>query len=71
MTQNLGPLIATADGGDGGQAPGPSQEPPELNINIDNTDRNRNDSRRDATGVGQGGEGSAGGNATIDGTSAD
>jgi hypothetical protein len=61
VTQELGPPIATADGGDGGTSNGPQTKPPEFNVNIDNTDKNRNDNRSNASGVGNGGEGGTGG----------
>ena len=59
VSQDLSSPIATADGGDGGVASGPSSEPPEYNVNINNRDRNNN--RSTATGVGEGGEGGTGG----------
>ena len=59
VTLNVGPPIASADGGDGGQATAPSPEGPEYDVNIDNTDRTNN--RSDATAVGEGGEGGEGG----------
>jgi hypothetical protein len=61
VSQELGPPIATADGGDYGEAKAPSTKPPEYNVNIDNTDKNRNDNRSDATGIGEGGSGGQGG----------
>jgi hypothetical protein len=58
----IGPQIADASGGDGGEAAtSPGDDPPEYNINIDNTDNNRNDNRSDATGIGEGGQGGQGG----------
>jgi hypothetical protein len=61
VSQDTGPLIATADGGDGGSSNGPEMQPPDLNIDIDNTDKNKNDNRSNATGVGNGGAGGTGG----------
>jgi hypothetical protein len=61
VSQDIGPPIATADGGDYGSASAPSPKPPEYHIDIDNTDKNRNDNRSDATGIGEGGEGGQGG----------
>jgi hypothetical protein len=61
VSQDIGPLMATADGGDYGEASAPSPKPPEYHIDIDNTDKNRNDNRSDATGIGEGGEGGQGG----------
>jgi hypothetical protein len=77
VTLEIGPPIADASGGDGGQAAGPTTEPPQYNVNIDNTDKNRNDNRSEATGIGEGGEGGQGGEGgsvtiggdTTDGTS--
>lgn len=59
ISQNLEAPIALAGGGDNGVASGPGLEPPELNVNIDNRDKNNNKS--DATGIGEGGAGGAGG----------
>lgn len=59
ISQNLEAPIALAGGGDNGVASGPGLEPPELNVNIDNRDKNNNKS--DATGIGEGGSGGAGG----------
>ncbi|MFN8590274.1 MAG: hypothetical protein U0031_02350 [Thermomicrobiales bacterium] len=59
VTLDVGPPIATADGGDGGQATPASPEPPDLNVRINNSDKNNNKSN--ATGIGEGGEGGAGG----------
>jgi hypothetical protein len=59
--QNDAPLIATADGGDYGNASPPEGDGPEVDIDINNEDRNRNDNRSDATGIGEGGEGGEGG----------
>jgi hypothetical protein len=61
VTLNIGPPIASAEGGDYGTATGPSPDPPVYNVNIDNTDKNRNDNRSKATGIGEGGEGGQGG----------
>jgi hypothetical protein len=62
VVAEIGPQIADASGGDGGQAAtSPGDDPPEYNINIDNTDKNRNDNRSDATGIGEGGQGGQGG----------
>lgn len=59
ISQNIEAPIALAGGGDNGVASGPGLEPPELNVNIDNRDKNNNKSN--ATGVGEGGSGGAGG----------
>lgn len=59
VSQDLSSPIATADGGDGGVAAAPSTEPPEYNVNINNRDKNNN--RSTATGIGEGGEGGSGG----------
>ncbi len=59
ISQNLEAPIALAGGGDNGVASGPGLEPPELNVNIDNRDKNNNKST--ATGIGEGGSGGAGG----------
>lgn len=62
VVAEVGTQIADASGGDGGQAAtSPGSDPPEYNVNIDNTDKNRNDNRSDATGIGEGGEGGQGG----------
>ena len=59
VTLEVGPPIASADGGDGGQATAPSPEGPEFDVDINNSDRTNN--RSDATAVGEGGEGGEGG----------
>jgi hypothetical protein len=59
--QNDAPVIASADGGDYGQASAPTGDGPEVAIDIDNADKNRNDNRSNATGIGEGGEGGEGG----------
>ncbi|MCA9880893.1 MAG: hypothetical protein KC442_24010, partial [Thermomicrobiales bacterium] len=59
ITQNIEAPIAVASGGDYGVASGPGLEPPELNVNIDNRDKNNNKST--ATGIGEGGAGGTGG----------
>jgi hypothetical protein len=59
VTLEVGPPIASADGGDGGQATAPSPEGPQYDVNINNRDRTNN--RSDATAVGEGGEGGEGG----------
>ncbi len=67
----VGSQIADASGGDGGEAlttPGP--QGPDINVDIDNTDKNRNDNRSDATGIGEGGEGGEGGDVIIGGDDA-
>ena len=59
ISQDLGPPIATADGGDEGQVvlPSPPDEiSPTIDINIDN----RNDNRSDAVAIGTGGAGGGG-----------
>lgn len=61
VTQGAATLIATADGGDYGQASPPEGDGPEVDIDINNTDKNRNDNRSNASGVGNGGEGGQGG----------
>ena len=61
VTQGTGPVISTADGGDYGTATGPTPDGPTYNVKIDNTDKNKNDNRSDATGIGEGGEGGQGG----------
>ena len=62
VVAEIGPQIADASGGDGGQAAtSPGNEPPVYNVNIDNTDKNKNDNRSTATGIGEGGEGGEGG----------
>jgi hypothetical protein len=61
VSQDIGPLIASADGGDEGKAEGPATKPPEYNVNIDNIDKDKNINRNDATGVGEGGQGGTGG----------
>jgi hypothetical protein len=62
VTAEIGPQIADASGGDGGEAAtSPGSDPPVYNVNIDNTDKNRNDNRSNATGIGEGGEGGQGG----------
>ena len=62
VVAEVGTQIADASGGDGGEAAtSPGNEPPVYNVNIDNTDKNRNDNRSDATGIGEGGEGGQGG----------
>ena len=61
VTQNTGPVVASSDGGDYGTATGPTPDGPTYNVKIDNTDKNKNDNRSDATGIGEGGEGGQGG----------
>jgi hypothetical protein len=59
VSLNVGPPIASADGGDYGSATAPSPKPPEYTVNIDNKSKNNNKSS--ATGIGEGGAGGAGG----------
>ena len=61
VSQDIGPLIASADGGEGGEAEGPGSKPPQYNVNIDNIDKDKNINRNNATGVGEGGQGGTGG----------
>ena len=61
VSQDIGPLIASADGGEGGEAEGPGSEPPQYNVNIDNVDKDKNINRNTATGTGEGGQGGTGG----------
>jgi hypothetical protein len=65
VTQGAATLIATADGGDYGNAAAPEGDGPEVEIDINNEDKNRNDNRSNATGIGEGGEGGEGGNVII------
>jgi hypothetical protein len=57
----IGPQIADASGGDGGKSTTTPGAHPEFNVNIDNTDKNKNDNRSSATGIGNGGAGGTGG----------
>ena len=62
VVAEVGSQIADASGGDDGESastPGPPG--PDITVDIDNTDKNRNDNRSDATGIGEGGEGGEGG----------
>ena len=59
VVAEIGPQIADAAGGDGGEASASPAAEPQFNVNIDNTDRTNN--RSDATAVGEGGEGGEGG----------
>jgi hypothetical protein len=59
VVAEIGPQIADAAGGDGGEASASPAPEPQFNVNIDNTDRTNN--RSDATAVGEGGEGGEGG----------
>ena len=59
VTLNVGPPIASADGGDGGQAAPPSGDGAQVDVDINNKDKTNN--RSDARAVGEGGEGGEGG----------
>jgi hypothetical protein len=59
VVAEVGPQIADAAGGDGGDASASPAPEPQFNVNISNRDRTNN--RSDATAVGEGGEGGEGG----------
>ena len=59
VVAEIGPQIADASGGDGGDASTSPGTNPDFNVNINNRDRNNNESN--ASGVGEGGAGGAGG----------
>lgn len=59
VVAEIGPQIADAAGGDGGEASTSPAAEPEFNVRINNSDRTNN--RSDATAVGEGGEGGEGG----------
>jgi hypothetical protein len=61
VVAEIGPQIADASGGDNGKSTTTPGAHPEYNVNIDNTDKNKNDNRSNATGIGNGGEGGTGG----------
>jgi hypothetical protein len=61
VTLNVGPPIASADGGDYGRAVAPSPEGPEFIANLDINNENKTNNRSDATAIGEGGEGGEGG----------
>ena len=61
VVAEVGSQIADASGGDGGEAASTPPDLPDVDVDIDNTDKNRNDNRSDATGIGEGGEGGEGG----------
>jgi hypothetical protein len=58
VSQDLSSPIATADGGDGGVA-SPPFDGSDVTVDINNRDRNNN--RSSATGIGEGGAGGSGG----------
>jgi hypothetical protein len=59
VVAEIGPQIADASGGDEGDASTSPGTNPDFHVNINNRDRNNNESN--ATGVGEGGSGGAGG----------
>jgi hypothetical protein len=62
VVAEVGSQIADASGGDNGESsstPGP--QGPDITVDVDNSDKNRNDNRSNATGIGEGGEGGEGG----------